>query len=489
MIYPKSSQPLLQSGKCFGLLRKVKIEKVTYPVSEKRNTLPRILVVLPEAPQTKELIFYLEQQEFEVLWAHEAQSAYDILDTEAIDALICTLREKRIDGLRVQQLAQTRNPAICAIGIAGPEGIELGVEAMRQGAYDFQLQPLNLAKISAVLAKGLRYQQLVGEVSDLQRRLDERYRFGGIARRSSPWQRIYRQIEQVAQSRTSVLISGETGTGKGEMAKAIHQQSRRRENAFVEINCGALPESLVENELFGHEKGAYTGASAARKGRFELADQGTLFLDEVGDISLPMQVKLLRVIQDGRFERVGGSQTLRADVRLIAATHRDLEAMVREGTFRADLFYRLNVIKIEVPPLRECREDIPILVDEFVRQFAADNDRRIERIQPRALDILRDYDWPGNVRELKNCIEGMVVMCSGEGALEVGDIPRYINHQERVLPGLDFRVGMSIEEMERLAIVETLKAVDYDRRRAAEILQIGLSTLYRKEKEYALRPT
>ena len=189
MIWPKSSQLLLQSGKCFGLLRKVQIEKVTHPVSEKRNTLPRILVVLPESPQTKELIFYLEQQEFEVLWAHEAQSAYDILDTEAIDALICTLREKRIDGLRVQQLAQMRNPAICAIGIAGPEGIELGVEAMRQGAYDFQLQPLNLAKISAVLAKGLRYQQLVGEVSDLQRRLDERYRFGGIARRSSPWQR------------------------------------------------------------------------------------------------------------------------------------------------------------------------------------------------------------------------------------------------------------------------------------------------------------
>ena len=229
-------------------------------------------------------------------------------------------------GLRVQQLAHKRNPAICAIAIAGPEDIELGVEAMRQGAYDFQLQPLNLAKVGAVLEKGLRYQQLVGEVSDLQRRLDERYRFDDIARRSSPWQRIYRQIEQVAQSRTSVLIAGETGTGKGEVAKAIHQRSRRRENAFVEINCGALPESLVENELFGHEKGAYTGAVAARKGRFELADQGTLFLDEVGDISPPTQVKLLRVIQDGCFERIGGTQTRRVDVRLIAATHRDFRS-------------------------------------------------------------------------------------------------------------------------------------------------------------------
>ena len=324
----------------------------------------------------------------------------------------------------------------------------------------------------------------MGEVSDLQRRLDERYRFDDIARRSSSWQRIYLQIEQVAQSRTSVLIAGETGTGKGEVAKAIHQRSRRRENAFVEINCGALPESLVENELFGHEKGAYTGAVAARKGRFELADQGTLFLDEVGDIPLPTQVKLLRVIQDGCFERIGGTQTRRVDVRLIAATHRDLEAMVREGSFRADLFYRLNVIKVEVPPLRECREDIPILADAFIRQFAAENNKRIAGIRPRALDVLRDYDWLGNVRELKNCIEGMVVMCAREGVLEVGDIPRYINRQERVFPGLDFRVGMSMAEIEKTAIAETLKAVGDDRRRAAEILQIGLSTLYRKVKQY-----
>ena len=346
---------------------------------------------------------------------------------------------------------------------------------------------MNLAKIGAVLERGLSYQQLVGEVSDLQRRLDERYRFDGIARRSSPWQRIYRQIEQVAQSRSSVLVLGETGSGKGEVAKAIHQRSRRRESAFVEINCGALPESLVETELFGHEKGAYTGAAAARKGRFELADQGTLFLDEVGDIPPATQVKLLRVIQDGRFERVGGSATHRADVRLIAATHRDLEQMVSEGGFRADLFYRLNVVKIEVPPLRECREDIPILVDEFIREFAADNDKRIEGIAPRALDVLRDYDWPGNVRELKNCVEGMVVMCPREGTMEVGDIPRYINRRERVFPGLDFRVGMSMYDIEQLAIAETLKAVDYDRRRAAEILQIGRSTLYRKEKQYARR--
>lgn len=448
---------------------------------------PRILTVLPESATAKDLVAYLERRGFDVLWAREGQSAYEILDSEAIDALIYPLRQPRIEGLRLQEVAHSRNASICAIAIATPEEIELGIEAMRQGAYDFQLLPLNLAKVGAVLERGLSYQQLVGEVSDLQRRLDERYRFGGIVRRSSLWQRIYRQVEQVSQSRTSVLIRGETGTGKGEIAKAIHQQSRRRAEAFVEVNCGALPEGVVESELFGHEKGAFTGAATARKGRFELADGGTLFLDEVGDIPLPTQVKLLRVIQDGRFERVGATQTRSADVRLIAATHRDLDSMVESGAYRADLFYRLNVITIEVPPLRECREDIPVLVNEFVRQFAADNDKPITGINSRALDVLIEYEWPGNVRELKNCIEGMVVMRSRDGKLEVDDIPRYINRRERSFSGVGFRVGMSIKEMEKMAIQETLKAVGNDRRRAAEILQIGLSTLYRKEIEYALR--
>jgi DNA-binding NtrC family response regulator len=443
-------------------------------------------VVLPESARAKELVVYLEGQGCEVLWVREGQSAYDLLDAEPVDGLICALKEPRIDGLRLQQVARQHHAAICCIAIAGPEDIELGVEAMRQGAYDFQLQPLNLAKIGAVLQRGLSYQQLVGEVSNLQRRLDERYRFMGIARRSAAWQRIYHQIEQVAQSRTSVLVAGETGTGKGEVAKAIHQRSRRRKNAFVEVNCAALPEGVVESELFGHEKGAFTGATTARKGRFELADQGTLFLDEVGDIPVPTQVKLLRVIQDGKFERVGGTQTYQVDVRLIAASHRNLEKMVGEGTYRADLFYRLKVVTIEVPPLRECREDIPILVDEFIRQFAAENGKRIEGIRPAALDVLLEYDWPGNVRELKNCIEGMVVMCPRPGPLELGDIPRYINRREQVFPGLKFRVGMSMEELEKQAIAETLKAVNYDRRRAAEILGIGLSTLYRKEKQYKL---
>ena len=457
-------------------------------MSADNKPVPRVLVVLPESAPTKELVAFLEHQGFEVMWVREGQIGYEIIDSEAPDALIADLRDSRIDGLRLLQVARQRNSEICAILVGGPAEIELGVEAMRMGAYDFQVQPLNLAKIRVVLDRGISHQRLVGEVSNLQRRLDERYRMGGIARRSSRWQRIYSQIEQVAKSKASVLITGETGTGKGEVAKAIHQQSRRRENPFVEINCGALPEGIVESELFGHEKGAFTGAATARKGRFDLADQGTLFLDEVGDLPLATQVKLLRGIQSGEFERVGGSQTRKVDVRIIAATNRNLEEMVEQGTYRADLFYRLKVVAIEVPPLRECREDIPMLVDVFTHQFSRENGVQLTGVAPEALDVMMAYEWPGNVRELKNCIEGMVVMGPRQGSLKVGDIPRHIRKKAPEVSGLLFRPGMSLEELEKVAIEETLKVVNHDRRQAARLLGIGLSTLYRKEKQYGLRP-
>lgn len=449
----------------------------------------RVLLVLPESTEAKELVAYLNRLRFATMWAHDGESGYEVLDAEPVDALICPVRAAHTDGLRLQQLGRQRNPEMCGIVLADPSAEEIGLatEALRAGVYDYQVRPVNPAKIGAVLERGLSYQRLVGEVTDLQKQLDERFRLGNVARRSSLWQRIYRQTEQVAQSRASVLIVGETGTGKGEVAKAIHYRSRRRDQPFVEVNCGALPEGIVESELFGHEKGAFTGATSARKGRFELADQGTLFLDEVGDLPAATQVKLLRVIQNGEFERVGGTQTQRVDVRLIAATNRDLQGMVQEGRYRADLYYRLHVVTIEVPPLRECREDIPLLVDEFVRQFAQENGKNITGVDSRALDVLLSHDWPGNVRELKNWIEGMVVMCSHEGLLHAEDIPRYVERQPQPDRGTDFHVGMSMAEIEKLALQETLKAVDYDRRRAASILQIGLSTLYRKEKEFGLR--
>lgn len=437
----------------------------------------------------QQLVSYLRRESFEVLWAREGAVAYDILDSESVDALICHMSDSRIDGFRIVELARQRNPEICAIVSGTADDIEHGTEVMRQGAYDFQVRPLNLGKLRAVLDRGLSYQKLVGEVSDLQRRLQERYGYGGIVRRSSAWQRIYAQIEQVAPSRATVLLTGETGTGKGEVAKAVHQNSPRRDRAFVETNCGALPEGIVESELFGHERGAFTGARTSHKGRFELADLGTLFLDEVGDLSPATQVKLLRVIQNGEFERVGGAETLKADVRLIAATNRDLEGMVDDGSYRADLFYRLNVVTIQIPPLRECREDVPILVNEFLRQFSAENERNVHTITPAAMDLLMAYEWPGNVRELKNCMEGMVVMSPPDRAFDVGDVPAHIRgHMPVATDDGNLHAGMTMKQIEKLAISQTLKAVDYDRRKAAAMLDIGLSTLYRKEKEYELRP-
>ncbi len=458
------------------------------PVEPSGNKQCRILVVLGESERARELVGYLEQQDFEVLWSREGHSAFEILDREPVDALIFSLHERRIDGFRVLQISRQRNPEICAIAVVRPEDIEQGIEAMRQGASDFQWGSLNLEKVKAVLERGVKHQRLVDEVSDLHRRLDERFRFGGIVRRSSRWLSIYSQIEQVAQARASVLITGPTGAGKGEVAKAIHQQSRRRERDFIELNCAALPEGIVESELFGHEKGAFTTAVRRHHGRFEQADQGTLFLDEVGDIPPATQVKLLRVIQDGHFERVGGGQTRKVDVRLIAATNKNLEELVESGVFRADLFYRLQVVTIEVPPLRHCKEDIPILIDEFIQQFAEENSKAVTGITPGALETLLEYDWPGNVRELKNCIEGMVVMSPRQGLLDITDIPPHIGRSGRRSSGrMHFRVGMTMQEVEKLVLQETLKATSWDRRRTAEILGMGLSTLYRKEKEFGLR--
>ena len=451
---------------------------------------PRVLVVQPESADTRQLVGFLNECGYEVLWARESQSAYDILDAEPVDGLVCDLQAERIDGLRLVRLALQRNSEICAIVVASasPQGIELGTEAMRHGAYDFQVRPLILDKINAVLERGLSHQRLVDEISDLHRRLDSRYRFGGIVRRSSSWQRIFNQIEQVAPAKATVLLTGETGTGKGELAKAIHQNSNRRDRPFVETNCGALPESIVESELFGHEKGAFTGAATSRKGRFELADTGTLFLDEVGDLSLATQVKLLRVVQDSQFERVGGVETRRVDVRLVAATNRDLEGMVADGRYRADLFYRLNVVAIEVPPLRQSREDIPILIDEFIRELCAESGREVSGITSVAVDCLVQHDWPGNVRELKNCLEGMLVMSPAGRELDVDDVPEHIRAANPRASTEGMRTGMTMKEIEKQAIADTLESVDHDRRRAATILGIGLSTLYRKEKQYGLRP-
>ncbi len=451
---------------------------------------PRALVVAKDSEDIKELRAALELWGYKTYWARDGEAGYNVLDgEETIHAMITELNVHRIDGMRLLSVAKQRNPDICVIVIAGEADIELATEAMRQGAYDFQTKPLNLQKIRAVLDRGLSLQRLAIEVTDLHRRLDQRYGFPSLIGNSRGMVTVYNMIRQIAPTRATVLIQGETGTGKGLVAQTIHQNSPRRNAPFVTLNCASLAEGVIESELFGHERGAFTGAVQTHKGRFEIADGGTLFLDEVSEMSLATQAKLLRVLEDREFERVGGARPIKVDVRLIAASNRDLEQWVREGKFREDLFFRLKVVTIKLPPLRERKQDIPRLVEVFIHEFNIEHDKSITGISRGAMDLLMQYHWPGNVRELKNTIEGMVVLSASGRMLDVSDLPEHILGQVRAaIPDGDIhiRVGMTMEEIEKIAIEHTLRSVGYDKHKAAEILGIGLRTLYRKQKRYRL---
>jgi two-component system, NtrC family, response regulator AtoC len=448
---------------------------------------PVVLVVDRESESTRALLAFLRGRGLEVIWSRDGESALNVLDDTRVDCLVTELRVPRIDGMEILRRARTRNPELCAVVVTEGAEIDRAVEAMRQGAYDFQAKPLHLEKLAAVLERGLGDQALVERVHEMEGRLDERYGFERLNGGSRAIQRIIEQVRQIANTRATVLIEGETGTGKSVVAHAIHQNSPRRGERFVSVSCGALAEGMIESELFGHERGAFTDASAMRRGRFELADGGTLFLDEIGETPPSVQVKLLRALQDRAFERVGGSETLHADVRLVAATNRDLAAEVRAGRFREDLFYRLSVVRIRMPPLRERPEDIPLLVETFLHELNREHGRKVTGVTRGVLDRLLRYPWPGNVRELKNAIEGMVVFAEGRRALDVSDLPALIQEVESPSEQLQIAVGMTVEELEKRLIAATLRATRFDKPRAAATLGIGLRTLYRKVQRYGIR--
>lgn len=447
---------------------------------------PHVLIVGRENEDTKALVALLKEKEMKVVWAKDGEIAYNVLDSERVDAMVTELRVHRIDGMLLLDIARQRNPEVCTVMIADSPDIELAKKAIRLGAYDFLCKPLNIEKTWAIIEQGIAHQKLILDQACLATGKEEIESLPPLTGRSPAMLRIYKTIRQVAGARTTVLLCGETGTGKELVARAIHEQSPRRNASFVALNCGALPEGLVESELFGHEKGAFTGAIATHLGRFETADGGTLFLDEVGELTPATQIKLLRVLQEGEFERVGGKTSRKVDVRVIAATNKDLEEDVKRGTYRADLYYRLRVITITLPPLRERREDIPLLIETFLRAFGEENRKGYLEISRGAVQRLIDYDWPGNIRELKNCLEEMVVLSAPGRRLDIPDLPDYIRQSksgedDRIL----FRVGMTMEEIERLAIARTLK-VTGNKQKTAEILGIGLRTLYRKGKLYQL---
>ncbi|MBP1678375.1 MAG: sigma-54-dependent Fis family transcriptional regulator, partial [Bacteroidetes bacterium] len=377
--------------------------------------------------------------------------------------------------------AKTIAPDVEVIVITGHGTVEDAVEAMKEGAYDFITKPFKRVQVERVIRRAAEKQALALQNRRLEARLDELQRVGSIVGTSPVILKTLELVRQIAPSTATVLIQGESGTGKELIADAIHHGSPRREQAFIKVNCAALPEPLLESELFGHERGAFTGAVARKEGRFELADGGTLFMDEIGDISVAMQAKLLRVLQSGEFERVGGTRTLKVDVRVVAATNTDLAALVREKRFREDLYYRLNVITIQLPPLRDRQEDIPLLAHHFLRRYTVKNAKPLGGFTEEAMDLLQTYAWPGNVRELENAIERAVVLTRSDLITPV-DLPETLVRSDQAARHLVISIGTPLEEVEDRLIDETLRYTKGDKTLAAKLLGIATRTIYRRMK-------
>jgi DNA-binding NtrC family response regulator len=391
-----------------------------------------------------------------------------------------------IDGTRVIEAARQRYPSIVIIVITGYGTVKDAVDAIKRGATDFIAKPFQFEELMHVLKKGMAQRDLTSENAYLRSQLEERYSFGGVLGKSRPAQKLFQLLETVAPSNSTILVTGETGTGKEVVARAIHHNSPRRANRFVALNCSAIPETLLEAELFGHVKGAFTGAIGARQGRFEQAHKGTLFLDEVGTMSTALQMKLLRALQEREFERIGDSQTTKVDVRVIAATNSDLGRMVSEGTFREDLYYRLNVIPVHIPPLRDRREDIPILVTHFLKKFAPE--RRMQMSQT-AMRALMAYAWPGNVRQLENAVERAVTLSAGRDEVEVEDLPPDVQSipEPTAAPFVDFPdegldLPAYLAAIEKDLIRRSLDRTHGNKNKAALLLRINRTTLVEKLK-------
>ena len=441
----------------------------------------RVLVVDDDQAIREALSRTLEKFGYEVVLAEDGQAGLDRLREGEIHILLADLQMPKLSGQELLKAAKTIAPDVEVIVITGHGTVEDAVEAMKDGAYDFITKPFKRVQLERTIRRAAEKQALALQNRRLQARLDELQGAGSIVGTSPVMLRTLELVRQVAPSTATVLIQGESGTGKELIADAIHHGSPRREQAFVKVNCAALPEHLLESELFGHERGAFTGAVARKEGRFELADGGTLFMDEIGDISVAMQAKLLRVLQSGEFERVGGTRTLKVDVRLVAATNTDLAGLVREKRFREDLYYRLNVITIQLPTLRERREDIPLLAHHFLRQYAAKNAKPLGGFTEEAMDLLQTYNWPGNVRELENAIERAVVLTRSDLITPV-DLPETLVRSDQAARHLVISVGTPLEEVEDRLIDETLRYTKGDKTLAAKLLGIATRTIYRRIK-------
>lgn len=443
-----------------------------------------ILVVDDEKNIREGLSRALELEGYEVFLAADGVEALNILNNDIVDLIIADLKMPKLSGEELLRRVVASYPTLPTIILTGHGTIETAVQAMRDGAYDFLTKPLNLNRLSLLVKRALSTRELVLQHRALQEELEKKSQFVNIIGKSAVMQKIFEIVQQVAPTKASVLITGESGVGKEVIADAIHYHSPRKEKALVKVHCAALSESLLESELFGHEKGAFTGAIARKRGRFELAHLGTIFLDEIGEINQNVQIKLLRILEEKKFERVGGEQTIEVDVRVIAATNRDLKEEIDEGRFREDLYYRLNVVNAHIAPLRERKEDIPLLIAAFLKEFAEENDKRIIGIESKARLMLFNYSWPGNIRELRNCIESAVVM-SKSTVITLDDLPPYITkHADEDY--IRVSSDVTLAEAEKEIIRFTLNRHNGNKSKSAEVLGIGRKTLHRKIDQYGL---
>ena len=456
-----------------------------------------MLLVADDDPAVRQsLERTLSREGYGVVLAQDGQAALDRLRQGGVDLLLSDLKMPGLTGLELQKEAKAVAPDVDVIILTAFGTVEEAVRAMKDGAIDFLTKPLQRAQLLRVVRQALERRSLIQQNRALQQRLDDLLGQGNLIGVSPPWKQMMTLVQQVADSSATVLIQGESGTGKEGVACAIHDGSPRRSGPFVAVNCAALPETLLESELFGYEKGAFTGAAGAKKGRFELADGGTLFLDEVADLSAVTQPKILRVLQEGEFERVGGTRTMRVDVRIVAATNQDLSQLVKDKRFREDLYYRLNVITVTTPPLRDRREDIRVLAQHFLRLYAAKNNRVLEGFTDEAMGCLEAYRWPGNVRELENVVERAVVLARA-GVIEAGNLPPNVTERAvtftRPEPSsatgaspdgiFTIRMGTTLDEIEHRVLEETLRFAKGNRTVTAKLLGVDPKTIYRKLKQ------
>jgi len=450
---------------------------------------PNILVVDDEPAHRQMIEAVLDAEGYEIVQAEHGGAAISAVEKRFYDLVIMDVRMPDVDGIEALQKIKQISPDIPVIIMTAYASVDTAVDALKSGAYDYLIKPLDIDELKLLVDKALRYHQLEQENLFLKERLNNRFDFSKIIGRSPAMQKLFETIALVAPSEATVLIAGESGTGKELIANAIHQNSPRKDSALIKVNCAALPETLLESELFGHEKGAFTGAITRKQGRFQLAHKSSIFLDEIAEMAPATQAKILRVLQEREFEPVGSTQTMKVDTRVIAATNRNLEEEIQAGRFREDLYYRLNVVTVDVPSLRQRRDDIPLLADFFLKRYAQKNRRVIKGFTPRATDLLMRYDWPGNVRELENIIERAVIMARGEMITPLefsAELQALAENAEDA--EIDLSPGRSLKEVEKVMILRTLKETGGNRTHAARILGISRRTLQLKLKKYGINP-